>query len=775
MSLAIGARVRIKRDQNGLMFTPKAPGRTGVVTRPNTCDPDNYLYVHLDATARSEAREDLFPIKLLEPIMTQQLNPFQHIKLANLAPSPTNPRKYFDPADLDDLASTIRDHGVIEPIIVRLWPDDYDTPDGRDDRPLYEIIAGERRYRASAIAGQEDIPALVRHLDTRQVLEVQIIENLQRRGVNELEEAEGYDLMMRDFGYTADQLAEKVGKSRAYIYGRLKLCALCDEARHAFRGGTLDASRALLIARIPGGTLQTKALKEITEGWQGVMSYRGAAQYIQNHYMRGLSHAIFALDDATLHPKAGPCTTCLKRPCNAPELYPDVPEARAADVCTDLDCMATKRDAHLQRQADQAYATGRTVVRGVDWSKFVNDYSKLDDDDDGQEETIPLDEDGNDLPPEHTEEDGGFRVPTIREMLERTGAQVEIVMVEHPSTHELVECVRMADYRIAVPAQIPDEREDNASNRPSSEAIKAESARRREIFTAIRTHYDAATDTWAKKAAVLRIIALQFWARSWPNARETAAELNGISLDTHGSIAAWLDVASAGEMIPLLLDLALVPTTDVPSYAYHADDIATPAPLLTMARAFGIDPDNPSAAPASSAKTTPTPQEAPPGGEDSVPSFAVGDRVRVRAGACFENGAPINAGDEAGVIREPAAGGYAVVFDSGVVRTYLPATALERADDPKGSERASTPTQAAPPAASTARKPRAKTASPAKKAAPARAAKGNAKAASAAKKPKAKAKSSGRASPAGGKTRDTEDDPPVVRCDKTLDLLEGVE
>lgn len=606
--------------------------------------------------------------------MTAQINPFQHIKLAHLAPSPTNPRKHFDLEDLRELGETIAQHGVIEPIIVRLWPEDYDTPEGRDDRPLYEIIAGERRYRASLLAELDDIPALVRHLDTRQVLEVQIIENLQRRGVNELEEAEGYDLMMRQFGYTADQLAEKVGKSRAYIYGRLKLCALCDDARQAFRAGTLDASRALLIARIPGGTLQAKALKEITEGWQGVMSYRSAAQYIQNHYMRGLSHAIFALDDATLYPKAGPCTTCLKRPCNAPELYPDVPEARAADVCTDLDCMAAKKDAHLQRQADQAYAAGRTVVRGVEWAKFVNDYSKLDDDDAGQEETIPLDDEGNDLPPELAEEDGEFRAPTIREMLERTGAQVEIVMVEHPSTHELVECVRMADYRNAVPAQIQDEDETNTSRRPSSEAIKAEAARRREIFTAIRSHYDDATDTWAKKAAVLRIIAMQFWARSWPNARETAAKLNGITPE-RGSIAGWLDVASAAEIIPLLLDLALAPTTDVPSYAYTADDIATPAPLLAMARAFGVDPDNPSAAPAAAAETTPTPKEAPPGGEDVAPSFAVGERVRVKAGACFESGSPINAGDEAGVIREPAADGYAVVFDSGAVRTYLPANA----------------------------------------------------------------------------------------------------
>lgn len=146
--------------------------------------------------------------------MDQTLSPFAEIELQRLAPSPTNPRKTF--ADLDDLAASIREQGVMQPILVRLWPDDYPTPEGRDDRPAYEIVAGERRYRAAQLAGLDSIPALVRPLNTRQVLEAQIVENLQRRDVTELEEAEGYQLMMRDHGYTADQLAEKVGKSRSY-------------------------------------------------------------------------------------------------------------------------------------------------------------------------------------------------------------------------------------------------------------------------------------------------------------------------------------------------------------------------------------------------------------------------------------------------------------------------------------------------------------------------------------------------------------------------------
>ena len=118
-----------------------------------------------------------------------QLNPFQMLRLEHLAPSPTNPRKHFDAVALAELAATIREHGVIEPIIVRFWPDEYDTPAGRADRPLYEIVAGERRYRASLLAEQAEIPALVRHLDTRQVLEMQVVENLQRRGAQDCRQA----------------------------------------------------------------------------------------------------------------------------------------------------------------------------------------------------------------------------------------------------------------------------------------------------------------------------------------------------------------------------------------------------------------------------------------------------------------------------------------------------------------------------------------------------------------------------------------------------------
>lgn len=679
----------------------------------------------------------------------QQLNPFQHIKLEHLAPSPTNPRKTFAEADLADLAASIEKQGVMQPILARLWPDDYPTPEGRADRPLYEIIAGERRYRASLLAGLDEIPVLIRQLNTRQVLEAQIVENLQRRDVSELEEAEGYDLMMREHGYTADELAAKVGKSRAYIYGRLKLCALCEEARQAYREGKLDASRALLIARIPGATLQTKALKEITEGWQGVMPYRSAAQYIQNHYMRGLRHVIFALGDATLHPEAGPCTTCPKRPCNTPELYPDVPEDRAADVCTDTECMTAKTDAYLQRQANEAAASGRQVVRGLSWSEFGSDFVQLNAEDPDLPETIPQDEDGNDLPDTPIDEAEHARAPTVAEMLQLTGAQLEIVLVEHPSTHQLVECVREADYRQAVPAPVVPERaaaRAHTDARAQHEAAcQAEAARRRELFTAIRAHFS--NGGIASTHAALRTIAQQFWAARYTYQRhQGAAKLNNITPDQNGGIAGWLAEASPADLITLMLDLALEPATDVPVWA---TDITTPAPLLDMARALGIDPDNPSAAPIAAPETASTPEQAPPGGEDSARKERRAELAAKGIKYCH----PTND----------------YLAWSG--RGQKPKWVAEWLANGGTLEQLSTATQAAPAADATAETPSDKPAAPAKKAARATAAKSKGKAATAAKKPKEKAKTSGRAA-AGGK-KSTPDEPPAYRCPNTPDMLEG--
>ena len=264
-------------------------------------------------------------------------------------------RKHYDQTALAELATNIKQVSVIEPIIVRPLA----KPQGK---AAFEIVAGERRWLASQKAGLTTVPAIARTLDDQQVLEIQLVENLHREGLHELDEAEGYEALMKQHHYGIDELIAKLGKSRAYIYARLKLLALGKKARTAFYDGKLSASTALLLARIPGEKLQDDALKLVSDGRGGEpLSFREAQREIQHRYMLRLTDASFDKNDVSLVPDAGPCGTCPKRTGNQPELFGDV---KSADVCTDPVCFGAKRQAWAVRIEAAAKAEGRAVLRG---------------------------------------------------------------------------------------------------------------------------------------------------------------------------------------------------------------------------------------------------------------------------------------------------------------------------------------------------------------------------------------------------------------------------
>lgn len=291
---------------------------------------------------------------------------FQTLIVKDIRKSPTN-RKRFDEAALQELAANVKANGIIQPILVR-------PVEATDEQPeLYELVAGERRWRAATIAGLVTIPAIVRQLSDSAAAELQILENLQREDPHPIEEAEGYEQLMLKHGYTADQLAEKINKSRSYVYGRLKLCALCPTAREQFYEGKIPASTALLIARIPVPDLQAQALQEILEPHNGAseaMSYRRAVAHIEHRYMLDLDSAVFDPKDSKLLAAAGSCKTCPKRTGNQPEIYPD---AKSADVCTDPDCFAEKRAAHYSRVIVIANKKGTTVFEGAELDEVLRD------------------------------------------------------------------------------------------------------------------------------------------------------------------------------------------------------------------------------------------------------------------------------------------------------------------------------------------------------------------------------------------------------------------
>lgn len=312
------------------------------------------------------------------------------LAVASITASLSNPRKTFNAEKLQELAESIKGSGVHQPILVRPLPADRlaDTFAGRRGSaplPTHELVAGERRWRACQIAGVEEIPAMIRELTDDQALEVQIIENLQREDVSELEEAEGYDYLMQHSGLNADQVGEKINKSRSYVYGRLKVLALCPAGRNALRDGSLDFSKALLAARIPNEQLQLKAVKFMTQkNYRGdIPGYRECAAHVQSEYMLRLDTARFKITDADLLPAAGSCKDCTKRTGANPDLFSDV---KSADVCTDPKCFNEKTDAQTERLVQDAKDKGQTVIVGKEaeelatqgYNSKIKGYRRLD-------------------------------------------------------------------------------------------------------------------------------------------------------------------------------------------------------------------------------------------------------------------------------------------------------------------------------------------------------------------------------------------------------------
>lgn len=180
----------------------------------------------------------------------------RRIPIDQIHPNPDQPRRFFAESALEELAASIREKGVIQPLIVR--PD----PNRPDE---FQIVAGERRWRAAQQAQLHELPVVVRNFDDTEVLEVAIIENVQRADLNALEEALAYRQLTDRFGHTQDKLAQALGKSRSHIANMMRLLGLPEEIQLLVRGGQLSAghARALLTADDP----VTLARKAVVNGW----------------------------------------------------------------------------------------------------------------------------------------------------------------------------------------------------------------------------------------------------------------------------------------------------------------------------------------------------------------------------------------------------------------------------------------------------------------------------------------------------------------------------
>src|SRR5476651_1245823 len=286
------------------------------------------------------------------------------LPVAEIIRSATN-RSRFKPEALEEMASSIREKSVIQAVTVRPVSCIEDEARRKEaGNAKYELVVGERRWRGSKIAAKTTIPSVIRMLDDHEALKLQIIENAQREDPDPLEEAGQYDALLKSGKSTVDELAAQIGKSRATIYGRIKLLSLPERVKEALRAGKITPQVALLIARIPNPKLAEEAAVRILKGDNGQpFSFRQVQAFIAEEYMTQLKGAPFDPKDKTLVPAAGPCASCPKRTGNQKELFSDVSRA---DVCTDPVCFRQKCEATRLRVLEAAKQEGKLVLSPED-------------------------------------------------------------------------------------------------------------------------------------------------------------------------------------------------------------------------------------------------------------------------------------------------------------------------------------------------------------------------------------------------------------------------
>ena len=183
---------------------------------------------------------------------TMDNTPYRMLPLHKVEPNPDQPRRDFDEEELQALADSIATHGVVQPLTVREMPNGY-----------YQIIAGERRWRAARLAGLSEIPAVLMEADDRKTMELALIENLQRQDLNPVEEAMGYHSLMADYGLTQEETASRVGKSRPAVANALRLLSLNPEVLLMVRKGTLSAGHARAVLSLKSEKQQLEAANKI--------------------------------------------------------------------------------------------------------------------------------------------------------------------------------------------------------------------------------------------------------------------------------------------------------------------------------------------------------------------------------------------------------------------------------------------------------------------------------------------------------------------------------
>ncbi len=197
-------------------------------------------------------------------------NSLRNLPLSKIIPNPNQPRKYFDEQAFSELVSSVKEHGLVQPIVVRMIGS------------LYELVVGERRWRAAKEAGLKTIPAIVRNTSDVEALEIALIENVQRQDLNPLEEAAAYYHLIEDFGFTQEQLAERVGKQRSTIANIIRLLKLPEAVKSFVAEGKISVGHSKALLSLPGEEARVRLAERIVKEGMTVRQVEDLVRLWQN-------------------------------------------------------------------------------------------------------------------------------------------------------------------------------------------------------------------------------------------------------------------------------------------------------------------------------------------------------------------------------------------------------------------------------------------------------------------------------------------------------------
>lgn len=281
-----------------------------------------------------------------------------YLRIAEITPNTMNLRSDADKNNLEELAESIKAVGLINPITVRVYD---------DNLAQYQIVSGERRFKAAKLAGLEEIPAIIRDLDDNQTMEIIITENLQRKDPNPLDEASGFNWLLNTGRYDVEAIADKVGKPVSYVSKRLKFVQLSDEVRDKFRAGEITIGHALEFARL-NEKQQDKMLKWMEQNKYSNPTATRLKEAIQQQFHLKLKDAVFDTEDDLLledlpgkHKYNGvlSCKMCEKRTGFNTNLFDDITE----DLCTDPECYEVKLKAHIEKTIHTYVEKDKPIVQ----------------------------------------------------------------------------------------------------------------------------------------------------------------------------------------------------------------------------------------------------------------------------------------------------------------------------------------------------------------------------------------------------------------------------